>query len=114
MHMTSNKNNLTAPAMARLFNNLAKPALALPRSAKRAVVLVTDACLCLLSVWLAFYLRLGEFFSLSGAIFLPLGLAALASVVIAIPVFVTSGLYRAIFRYSGLPAMVAMGRAMLL
>ncbi len=114
MHMTSNKKNLTAFALARIFDNLAKPALALPRPAKRAVVLVTDACLCLLSVWLAFYLRLGEFVSLSGVILLPLGLAALASVVIAIPVFVTSGLYRAIFRYSGLPAMVAMGRAMLL
>lgn len=72
MHMTSNKINLTASAMARLFDNLAWPALALTRPAKRAVVLVSDACLCLLSVWLAFYLRLGEFVSLSGVILLPL------------------------------------------
>jgi FlaA1/EpsC-like NDP-sugar epimerase len=35
-------------------------------------------------------------------------------VVLALPVFITSGLYRAIFRYSGLPAMVAVARAMLL
>ena len=52
----------------------------------------------MLSVWLAFYLRLGEFVSLSGVILLPVGLTALAAVLIAIPIFVTSGLYRAIFR----------------
>lgn len=38
----------------------------------------------------------------------------LVSVVIALPIFIASGLYRAIFRYSGLPAMVAVVRAMLL
>jgi FlaA1/EpsC-like NDP-sugar epimerase len=38
----------------------------------------------------------------------------MVSVALALPVFITSGLYRAIFRYSGLPAMVAVGRAMLL
>lgn len=38
----------------------------------------------------------------------------LASVVLALPLFITSGLYRAIFRYSGLPAMMAVARAMLL
>ena len=74
--------------------------------------------LCVLSVWLAFYLRLGEFFSLVGQpmslVFSPVLIAALVSVLLAIPIFVTSGLYRAIFRYSGLPAMMAMARAMLL
>lgn len=93
---------------------LAKLVLALPRPAKRALVLGSDACLCVLSVWMAFYLRLGEFVSLSGGILSPIGLTALASVLIAIPIFVTSGLYRAIFRYSGIPAMVAMFRALLL
>ena len=96
------------------LSELAKPVLALPRPAKRAIVLVSDASLCMLSVWLAFYLRLGDFVPLSDVVFSPLGLTALASVLIAIPIFVTSGLYRAIFRYSGLPAMVTMGRAMLL
>jgi len=63
---------------------------------------------------LAFYLRLGEFVSLSDGVLSSTGLTALASVLIAIPIFVTSGLYRAIFRYSGTPAMVAMLRALLL
>jgi FlaA1/EpsC-like NDP-sugar epimerase len=36
------------------------------------------------------------------------------SILLAIPIFIASGLYRSIFRYSGLPAMGAMARAMLL
>ena len=95
------------------LSELAKPVLALPRPVKRAIALVSDAGLCAFSVWLAFYLRLGECVPLSDVVFSVVGLTALASVLIAIPIFVTSGLYRAIFRYSGLPAMVAMGRAML-
>jgi FlaA1/EpsC-like NDP-sugar epimerase len=38
----------------------------------------------------------------------------LAAVLLALPIFIASGLYRAIFRYSGLPAMVVVARAMLL
>ena len=66
-----------------------------------------DCSLCALSVWLAFYLRLGEFVLLSGdalwAIYL--------SIVIAVPIFIVSGLYRAIFRYSGWPALLAVAKA---
>ena len=96
--------------MNRYIFNLIKPVLALSRPIKRRFVFVIDAGLCVLSVWLAFYLRAGDFVPLSGAAIWP----AVASVVLALPVFITSGLYRAIFRYSGLPAMVAVGRAMLL
>ncbi len=91
-------------------DGFADTVLALPRSVKRLLVLAVDGGLCTLSVWLAFYLRLGYFSSLSGQIIW----AVIASVVLALPIFVASGLYRAIFRYSGLPAMVSVGRAMLL
>ncbi len=70
---------------------------------------MVDALLCTLTVWLAFYLRLDVFIPISGAILWPM----LGSVAFALPIFITSGLYRAIFRYSGLPAMVAVVRAML-
>jgi FlaA1/EpsC-like NDP-sugar epimerase len=96
--------------MMRTLSQWAKPVLALPRPAKRFLVLALDAGLCVLAVWLAFYLRLEKFVPLTG----PALWAAVASVVLAFPIFVKSGLYRAIFRYSGLPAMVAVGRAMLL
>ena len=96
--------------MITLLSKFASPVLALPRGAKRAVVLAVDASLCVLTVWLALYLRLGEFVPLSG----PPVWAVVGALCFAIPIFVVSGFYRAIFRYSGLPAMVAVARAMLI
>ena len=81
--------------------------LALPRFAKRLVALWVDLGLCVLTVWLAYYLRLGEFVALSGNAVL----AVVASIGIALPLFIVSGLYRAIFRYSGWPALLAVARA---
>jgi len=86
---------------------LAVPMLALPRAAKRFVAMSVDLGLCVLSVWLAFYLRLGEFVALSGTALWAVG----ASVGIALPIFIVSGLYRSIFRYSGWPALLAVARA---
>jgi FlaA1/EpsC-like NDP-sugar epimerase len=86
---------------------LAVPILALPRAAKRFVALSVDLGLCILTVWLAFYLRLGEFVALSGTALWAVG----ASVGIALPIFIVSGLYRAIFRYSGWPALLTVARA---
>lgn len=93
--------------MIRLLNKFAAPVLCLPRPAKRFIVVFVDIGLCVLSVWLAYYLRLGEFVALSGN-----GLWSVAvSVGVAIPVFIASGLYLAIFRYSGWPALLTVARA---
>ncbi len=81
--------------------------LALPRWAKRLFVLVIDVSLCVISVWVAYYLRLGEFIPLAGMALWSL----IASISFALPVFILSGLYRAIFRYSGWPALLAVARA---
>lgn len=94
-------------AMKQPLFKLAVPILALPRAAKRFVALSVDLGLCVLTVWLAFYLRLGEFVALSGTALW----AVAASVGIVLPIFVVSGLYRAIFRYSGWPALLAVARA---
>ncbi len=90
-----------------LFQSFAIPVLALPRWTKRFVVLMLDTSLCVLTVWLAYYLRLGEFVALSGVD----SSTVLVSVGIALPIFVVSGLYRAIFRFSGWPALLVVARA---
>lgn len=96
--------------------NLAVPVLALPRPAKRIVALTVDFSLCVLTVWLAFYLRLGDFISFTGKSEWAPGAvrASAASVGLALPIFVVSGLYRAIFRYSGWPALLAVARAVII
>jgi FlaA1/EpsC-like NDP-sugar epimerase len=93
--------------MKQLPFKFAAPFLALPRTAKRFLVLSLDVGLCVLTVWLAYYLRLGEFVALSGPDLWAVG----GAVGIALPIFVVSGLYRAIFRYSGWPALLAVARA---
>lgn len=81
--------------------------LAIPRFAKRWIALSVDFGLCILTVWLAYYLRLGEFVAISGNALW----AVIVSIGVALPIFVLSGLYRAIFRYSGWPALLAVARA---
>ena len=96
--------------MIKSLARLAPPVLALPRVAKRLIALAVDAGLAALAVWLAFYLRLGEVPVLPDVLLWPV----LVSLVFALPIFVVSGFYRAIFRYSGFPAMVSVARAMAL
>ena len=98
--------------MNKLFKQLANPLLAMPRLAKRGVVLGIDAGLCVLTVWLAFYLRFGEFLPLTGTALWTPSTAVFASLFFGIPIFIVSGLYRAIFRYNGLPALMAVSKAM--
>jgi FlaA1/EpsC-like NDP-sugar epimerase len=97
----------------RQIAKLVPPVLALPRPAKRILVASLDASLCVLAVWIAYYLRLDQFIGFDGDGQWASGArwAAVVSVAIALPVFIVSGLYRAIFRYSGLPAFQTVGRA---
>jgi FlaA1/EpsC-like NDP-sugar epimerase len=78
-------------AMIRTLSRLAAPVLAIPRSAKRFIVLLLDVVLCVLAAWLAVYLRLGSFEPFSG----PVIWMGVVSVALALPIFITAGLYRA-------------------
>lgn len=89
------------------FNMLASPILALPRTTKRVIAVLSDIAICIFTVWFAFFLRLGEFVPMSGNALW----AVAASIVFSIPIFHVFGLYRAIFRYSGWPALVSVTRA---
>ena len=101
------------PVIHQQLTWLAPPLLALPRPAKRLLAMAVDASLCLLSVWLSYYLRLGEFISFNGSAQWSAGaaLAATSAIGLALPIFITTGLYRAIFRHSGWPALAAVAQA---
>ena len=87
------------------LSKFASPVLNLPRVAKRLIVVSVDASLCVLTVWLAYYLRLDYWISLTNPSFGWNPMAAVGmSLLIAIPLFIVNGFYRAIFRYSGLSA----------
>jgi FlaA1/EpsC-like NDP-sugar epimerase len=76
------------------------------------VVLTVDASLCILTVWLSYYLRLGEWIKLSGDPYWQPMWAVGASLAIALPIFIVNGFYRAIFRYAGLTALMTVVKAM--
>ena len=88
----------------------AAPLLALPRSAKRFLVMGLDVVLAMVSVWAAFYLRLDE----ASLPHLQQKYVYLLAPAIAIPIFIRFGLYRAIFRYTGMAALAATAKAVAL
>jgi FlaA1/EpsC-like NDP-sugar epimerase len=96
-----------------ILNKFAFRVLAIPRPAKQLLVMSIDIFLCLLSVWITFYLRLGEFWSFGNITTNPLIITSAITVALVIPIFVVSGLYRAIFRFSGMSAMMTIALASL-
>lgn len=81
--------------------------LNLPRSVKRGLVMCGDGFICLISVWLSFGLRLDHWDAFESGQWLTL----LAAISFSFPVFISFGLYRAIFRYVGSAAFKSIGRA---
>lgn len=69
--------------------------LALSRWPKRLIVVMVDMALCALTVWIAYYLRLGIWVSL---IERP-PIVVVLSIGLAIPIFAVAGLYRTVFRH---------------
>jgi len=84
------------------MQSLFAPLLGLPRPVKRAVAIGVDASLCVLTVWLAFFLRLGEWVTLNDYL-APVAL----SIGLAIPTFAAFGLYRIVFRHAGPDSVVS-------
>jgi len=83
------------------------PFLALPRFIKRLLAVSVDASLCVITVWLAYCFRLDGWVALSGIQWLPVAV----SLMLALPIFVVMGLYRAIFRYAGWSAFMTVIKA---
>lgn len=81
-----------------------------PRAVKRSVVVTGDVVLALLATWIAYSIRFDMLHWPTEAQWWPYVLTP----VLAIPIFIRFGLYRAIFRYSGLDALFATGQAVAL
>ncbi|WP_339728993.1 nucleoside-diphosphate sugar epimerase/dehydratase [uncultured Pseudomonas sp.] len=98
--------------MLRLAEKLRSRLVSLPRRQKRLIQVSMDVVLVWSALWLAFVVRLGESKSIE-----PLGghawLFVLAPV-IAIPLFIRFGMYRAVMRYFGNDALLAIGKAVTL
>lgn len=69
--------------------------LAMPRMGKGGVAILLDAAVACFGAWLAFYVRLDAPTRIEG----PFVIAAVAAIMLAVPVFYGLGLYRFILRY---------------
>ena len=88
----------------KFTNNL----LNLSRPVKTLIAISIDFSCCVFSVWFAYYLRLGNLIPLSQR-----GLDALTlSLLISLPIFLIFGLYKNIFRYSGLDSLFNVSKAL--
>lgn len=95
--------------MSKLLERIRHRLVALPRRYKRILQLVSDILLIWLALWLAFVIRLGDAqqvhpFSQHAWLF------SLAPV-IALPVYIRFGMYRAVLRYLGNDALLAIFKA---
>nr|WP_315431228.1 nucleoside-diphosphate sugar epimerase/dehydratase [uncultured Albidiferax sp.] len=77
------------------------------RSTKRLVVVSLDVILALMAMWLAFTLRLDRLHWPEGIQWVVYALGP----VLSVPIFIRFGLYRAIFRYTGMAALTATAKA---
>ncbi|MCS6765702.1 MAG: polysaccharide biosynthesis protein [Candidatus Protistobacter heckmanni] len=78
----------------------------LPRIWKQGIVALADIAMALVSTWAAFSLRLDEWHWPTGYQWFAYVLPPL----LAVPVFTRIGLYLAVFRYTGLSALVDIGK----
>ena len=78
------------------FVNVAQHVIGLPRWTKRTLIVAVDIALCVLSVWIAYFLRVNEWTPLYGAAKWPV----LGSLTLALPIFAVMGIYRPVFRHA--------------
>jgi FlaA1/EpsC-like NDP-sugar epimerase len=91
-----------------LINRATRFAIGFPRFLKQIIAITADIVTCIYTVWLAFGLRLDQWGSLSNYQWWVVAI----SIATAIPIFYVFGLYRTIFRHTGLAALGAIVRAL--
>jgi FlaA1/EpsC-like NDP-sugar epimerase len=88
--------------------------IAIPRSFKRGVFIVADSLMLVFALWLSFSLRLDNWYWPAGGVNNPIVLLVLFAPVLAVPVFMYFGLYRAIIRYLGMKAFLSVFKAVII
>lgn len=91
------------------MNGLRQFLVSLPRRQKRLLQLLADTILVWVALWLSFAVRLGEIdaakpFSGHGWLFI-------VAPMIALPIFIRLGMYRAVMRYVGSDALITIAKA---
>lgn len=98
------------PRCVSLTLSMLKALAGLPRAARRLIALVMDMVLCVLSVWLAFSIRLGVWDVQSAPIVIVTGVALVSWLIAAR----WCGVYRSIIRFAGGRTMIDLAMACLL
>ena len=93
-----------------LNHTIKQSLLNLSRSTKRGLVIFCDILICVFSVWLVFGLRLDQWSPFQGQQWIVL----IAAIGFSFPLFISFGLYRAIFRYVGTAALASMVRVFII
>lgn len=83
--------------------------VSLPRRYKRLLQLAADTFLVWVALWLSFAVRLGDFFAAKP--FDGHGWLFLTAPLIALPIFIRLGMYRAVMRYVGSDALITIAKA---
>jgi FlaA1/EpsC-like NDP-sugar epimerase len=85
--------------MPVIFKN--KEILHIPRYLKIIFAIFADILICILSLWISYYLRLGEFISIYSDPFYKPYKAICISLIIMIPIFLLNNIYKTILIYFG-------------
>ncbi|WP_322981954.1 nucleoside-diphosphate sugar epimerase/dehydratase [Pseudomonas sp. C11] len=95
--------------MLKTADGLRVRLIGLSRHSKRVLQVGADIVLIWLALWLSFMVRLGDFFAAKP--FDGHGWLFIAAPLIALPIFIRMGMYRAVMRYVGSDALLTIAKA---
>ena len=86
----------------------------MPNLFKRGILIVVDSLMLIFALWLSFSLRMDIWYWPIGGVNNPIVMLVLFAPLVAVPVFVHFGLYRAIVRYLGMKAFFSVFKAVII
>ena len=88
--------------------------IAMPGLYKRGILIVADSLILIFALWLSFSLRMDVWYWPNGGVNNSIVMLVLFAPVVAVPVFMQFGLYRAIVRYLGMKAFFSVFKAVMI